>query len=241
MVAETVSAALKETANAVTPEPSSTPTLPPATETATPTTEGSASGSLLTKREDGSTLFSDQRAGYEVTVPTGWLPVRVNEQEYTDAWTLAETADPAIQDALKSIETEDPNRLRLFVVDTQDGHIQNGFVNTIKLVWDEQNDMSLADQTDIVGTAQALPTATPGLEVVTTELRTTPSGLPVGVITTRIPTVKSDGSVVVFLQEQVFVDVKQGTLTITLSTTEDFKDTIESVFDGMIAALRTLP
>jgi hypothetical protein len=241
MVAETVSAARKETASAVTPEPASTATLPPPTETAILITESSASGSLLSKADDGSTLFSDQRADYEVTVPTGWLPVRVNEQEYRDAWSLAETADPAVQAALKSIETEDPDHLRLFVLDTQDGHVQDGFVNTIKLVWDEQSDMSLADETDIVAAAQALPTSTPGLEVMTTELRTTPSGLPVGVITTRIPTVKSDGSVMVLLQEQVFVNLNQGILTITLSTTEDSNDEMQSVFDGMIATLRTLP
>jgi hypothetical protein len=56
-----------------------------------------------------------------------------------------------------------------------------------------------------------------------------------------MPTVKSDGSVMVLLQEQVFVDLNQGILTITLSTTEASKDAIESVFDGMIATLRTLP
>ncbi|MEW6402524.1 MAG: hypothetical protein AB1649_12045 [Chloroflexota bacterium] len=238
MVAETVAAARAETETAM-PVPTSTPTLPPPTEkpTTTPETEASASGSLLTKRDDGSTIFADQRPSYEVILPVGWLPVRVNEQEYEEAWTLAETTDPAIQAALQSIETEDPNQLRLFVLDTQDGHIQAGVVTTIRFEWDEQDDMSLADEVDLVALSEALPAESPGLEVLTTELRRTPSGLPIGVITSRTPTVTSDGNTLILYQEQVFVDLPQGTLTITLSTTEGFIDVAVPAFEGMIETL----
>lgn len=237
MIAQTVAAAQTATAGAMPPIPTSTPTLVPPAETATPTVEGSFSGSILTKRDDGTTLFSDQLASYGLIVPAGWLPVRIKAPEYAAAWTLAETSDPAIQSVLKSIETEDPNRLRLFVVDTQDGHVQGGVATTIKFQWDKERDVSLADEADLLAISDTLTTETPGLEVVTTELRRTSIGVPLGVITTRTPTVKGDGSVLVIFEEHVFADLPQGTLNIILSTTEDFKDTVLPAFDNMLETL----
>jgi hypothetical protein len=240
MVAETVAAANAGTAAAL--APASTPTAPPPTEqpTATTTTEAFSAGSLLTQRDDDTALFADQRASYEVIVPAEWLAVRVNEQEYLDAWNLAETTDPAVQSALRSIETEDPNRLRLLALDTQDGHVQGGVVTTIRFEWDDQDDMSLADEADLTAVAEALPVEFSGLEVLTSELRRTSSGLPIGVITARTPTVTSDGNVLVLFQEKVFVDLPQGTLIITLSTTEGFDDVAVPAFEGMIETLAVI-
>ena len=98
-------------------------------------------------------------------MPAGWLAVRVNEQEYFDAWTLAETSDPAIQSSLTSIQSQDPNQFRLFALDTQDGHLLGGFVTNINFIWNEQYDMSLEDETDLLAASAALREAIPGLEV----------------------------------------------------------------------------
>jgi len=239
MVAETVAAAHQETASAVPPIPTSTRTLRPPTQTATATVAGGASGSILTKHDDGSTLFEDQRAGYELVVPAGWLPVRVNEPEFLDARKLPETADPAIQNALASVATEDPDPFRLFVVDTQEGHIQYYLATTVKFLWDENDDMSLVDEADLVELAQIMPSDIPGLQVLTAELRDTSNGVRIGEITSLIPALAIDGSVFNILQKQVFVQMRQGTLVITLSTIEEFimKDAILDTFDAMIETL----
>ena len=112
--------------------PSSTPTSIP---TISPTAEIVPSGTTLTVQEDGSTLFVDERAGYAVTVPAGWLAVGVNKQEFLDAFTLP----PEMQTFLLSIQNKDPNTFRLFAVDTLNGHFQDGFFTNMNYIWDAQN------------------------------------------------------------------------------------------------------
>ncbi len=232
IVAETFSAAIQETANAALPLIESTPTLPPPAETPTP--EVSASGSMLTKHDDGTTFFVDQRAQYEVTVPSGWLALRVNEQEYLEAWTLAEASDPAIQRSLTAIQNQDPDQSRLFALDTQDGHIQGGFVTNVNFFWSEQDEISLDNDADLKETAALLPNAIPGLEVLTTELSQTASGIPIGIITSTWRAATADAVEVTIFQKQVYIKVSAGTLVITLSTTDELKDTVTPAFDGMM-------
>lgn len=236
MVAETVSAALAQTQQAV-----PTPTVPPTATlepTASPTPEADTSGSALTEMEDGSTLFSDFNAGYEVNVPAGWLAVRINQQEYLDAWLLSEFSNPAMQRSLSSIENLNPNELRLYAVDLQADHARTGFVTNINFIWYEQDDMSLDDDTDLLAVSAALPDALPGLEVLTTELSTNANGLPIGINTSRTPVTTLDNVSIVIFQKQVFIKVRAGTLTITLSTTEELRDTILPAFDAMIEFIK---
>jgi hypothetical protein len=235
MVAETVAAALEETASAVTPVP--TPTLVPPLPTETATLELPSTGSTLTQQDDGSTHFVDQRAGYELTVPAGWLAVRVNEQEYFDAWTLAEASDPAIQNSLTSIQSQDPNQFRLFALDTQDGHLLGGFVTNINFIWNDQYDMSLEDEKDLLSASSALPEAIPGLEVISTELNRTANGIPIGIITSKWPPQTMDGTEIVIFQKQVFMELGAGTLTITLTTTEGLWEMVSPSFDAMIETI----
>jgi hypothetical protein len=234
MVAETVSAALEETASAVTPVPTNTPVPPPPTET--PTAVPPSTGSSLFRQEDLTSRLVDERAGYELTVPAGWLAVRVNEQEYFDAWELAEAADPAIQNALREIESEDPNQFRLLALDTQDGHLQGGIVTNIRIVWNEQYEMSLENETDLLAASAVLQEGVPGIEVFV-ELTRTSAGVPIGRISSRWPPQIVDGVEIVAFQKQVYLDLKTGTLTITLSTTESLRDVVLPGFDAMIDAI----
>lgn len=234
MVAETVSAALEQTQQAIpTSIIAATPTSTPMP-TDSPTPETDSSGSALAKLEDGSTHFTDTLVGYEITVPTDWLAIRINQQEYLDAWLLPELSDPAMQRSLSSIENLDPNELRLFALDLQEGHAEIDFVTNINFFWNKSSDMSLENDEDLKTEAASLPEALPGLEVTASELSATSSGIPIGVITSKTPITTVDGVNVELFQKQVFVKAKVGVLIITLSTTEELKQTILPQFDAMI-------
>lgn len=235
MVAEKVSAALQETANASTVAPPATVTARPPAETSTP--EVIPLGSTLTKQEDGSILFVDDRAGYEVTVPAGWLAVRIDGREYLDAFTLAEAVDPAVQRSLLAVQNQDPNKFRLFAFDTQDGHIQSNFVTNINFLWDQQNGMSLADDTDLKEIAASLPSVIPGIKILTTEIIATAGGISIGSISSEWITQTTDNPSVPVYQKQVFLKAGTGTLAITFTTTGGLKDTILPAFDAMIETI----
>ena len=234
MVAETVSAAI-----ALTEQAFPTPTLVPtststSTPTLIPTPEIIPSGSTLTVQEDGSTLFVDERAGYEVTVPAGWLAVRVNQQEYRDALTLA----PDIQKSLSSIQNNDPNTFRLFAIDTQDGHIQNEFFTNINFIWDEQGALLLKNDDALKASAAQLAETTPGLEILSTKFSATSNNVLVGLIESKSAMKDSSDTDIVVFQKQAVFNAKTGIMVITLSTVEGLKETVFPAFDAMLETIK---
>ena len=236
MVAETVSAALEQTQQAVpspTLVPASTSTPRPRI-TPSPTPDADDSGSTLNKLEDGSAHFTDTRAGYEVTVSTGWLPVRINSPEYLEAWLLPELTNPSMQRSLSSIEKLNPDEIRLFILDTQEGHADIDFVTNISIYWNQVNEISLENDEDLKAQAATLPEALSGLEVTLTEISATASGVPIGVITSKTPITTLDGVSVEMFQKQVFIKINVGTLIVTLTSTEELKQTVLPQFDAMI-------
>ena len=236
MVAETVSAALEQTRQALpiaTIAPVSTST-PRTTATPSPTPDMDDSGSTINRFEDGTAQFIDTKAGYEISLPTGWLPIRINSQEYLDAWLLPELTNPAMQRSLSSIENMNPDELRLFVLDIQAGHAEIDFITNINFYWDETNDMSLETDEDLKAEVAALPKVLAGLEVTASELSATAGGIPIGVITSKTPITTLDGVNIELSQKMVFVKTNIGILTITLSTIEELKQAVLPQFDAII-------
>lgn len=236
MVAETVTNALALTQQAIptpTIAPASTSTPHPTT-TPSPTPDVDDSGSTINRFEDGTAQFIDTKAGYQVSLLTGWLPVRINSQEYLDAWLLPELSNPAMQRSLSSIENMNPDEVRLFVLDIQEGHTEIDFVTNINFYWDQMHEMSLENDVDLKAAALDLPDALAGLEVITTEVSTTASGIPIGVITAKTPITTLNGVNVEVFQKQVYIKARVGVLIITLSTTEELKQAVLPQFDAMI-------
>lgn len=232
MVAETVSAALELTRQAV---PTSTlPPTPTPEPTITSTPQVDSAGSALTKNDDGSVTFIDLKGNYQIIISSDWLAVRINEQEFLDAWLLPIATDPAFQRALGNAQNQDAARFRLFAFDASEEHIDGGFVTNINFLWDDQEEISLEDSDGLTQVADTLPDSLPGIEVLSIQINTLEDATPIGVITSRLPATTLDGVEVVIAQKQIFFDLPVGTLFVTLSTTETWQETIEPSFDAMI-------
>ena len=235
MVAETVSAAIELTQQAVPteiPPPTATPE-----PTATPTTEASGAGSILAVQDDGSTLFTDENAGYRITIPAGWLAVRVNEKEYFDALLLPQAADEHIQAALQSIQNQDPKTFRLLVVDILDGHVQNDIVTNVNFIWEPQKTFSLDDDEDLEALADELPSTVDGLTVKSTGFVILPSGVMHGEVQSEIGRKNALGEEVLLYQKMTIFNLKTGTLVVTFTTDAWFSETTLPIFNGMLETL----
>jgi hypothetical protein len=229
MVAETVAAAVALTEQAV-PTATIAPTeTVESTPTVTPTAEIVPSGSTLTVNEDGSTIFVDERAGFEVTIPTGWLAVRIQQQEYRDALSLT----PDIQKALTDIQNNDPNTFRLFALDTQDGHFLNSSFPNVNFVWDEFDVVLVENKDALDARANLLATTVQGLEVLSTEFSKTSNNVLIGLIES-----KSTVDGVVIFQKQAIFNAKAGTMTLTISTVEELKDETFSAFNSILETIK---
>ena len=243
-VARTVSAAIAQTERA---QPTATATFPatptptptPAS-TETPTPQADPSQSTLTSQEDLSTLFADEHAGYEITIPAEWLSVRVDGQEYLDAFSMEEAANANIQQSLLSIQNEDPNIFRLLALDTQAAHIQNEFVTDMRFVLDETNNIDLTSDADLQAIAEKVPaSAAPfRFEVTSVEIITSPSGVQFGVIEAESSFTSPTGTDVPIYQKQVFFNGKSGTQSITFTTLVDLKETLLPAIDAMLETIK---
>ena len=268
MVAETVSVARVQTEQAApspiststsiptstpastvtsTPIPASTETTqitpqstPQSTSTSQATQTANPSQSTLTKQTNGSMLFVDDRAGYAVNLPTGWLAVRVNGQEYQPSLSLGETSNANIQQSLLGIKGEDPNVFRLLSIDTQAAHIQNDFVSEIRFVLDEKKSIALSTDADLQTVAQKIPTSATvfRFEVTSVKIITSVGGTKFGVIEAKSSFTNATGAEVIIYQKQVFFKVKTGTQMITFTTLADLKDTLLPFFDSMLETVK---
>ena len=253
MIAGTVSAAIAQTEQAqptsttstpiptstTTPTSASTPTTTPApTETSTAT--ASPSQSTLTKQEDGSTLFADNHADYNIKLPSGWLVVRINEKEYRDAFSLGEAANTNIQQTLLGVQKEDPNVLRLLAIDTQAGHIQNDFVTDIRFILDESKNISLSSDSDLQAIAKQIPISATvfRFEVTSVKIITSANGTQFGVIEAKSSFTSATGADVTIYQKQVFFNVKEGMQSIIFTTVDGLKETLLPGFDAMLETIK---
>jgi hypothetical protein len=227
IVAETVSAAILQTEQALTPTPVPTATLPV-----------TVSHSLLVIQQDSSTLYVDQRAGYQITIPFGWLAVRVNEPEYRDSFSLAVAANQYVQASLQSIQGRDPDTFRLFAFDVREDHVQKQFVTNLNFVWDPQSSISLDTDEQLKAGAAQSAQSLPGLEVLSTAISSTSSGIPVGLIESKLPTQNASGADILIFQKQVIFNAKTGLVVITLSTGEGLKDSIFPEVDAMLETIQ---
>jgi hypothetical protein len=196
--------------------------------------------SKLTRQGDGSMLFADERGGYEVKVPAGWLAVRVNEQEYLLAFSLPETANTHVQQSLLSVQNEDPNVFRLLALDTQAGHIQNEFVTDMRFVLDEKKNISLNSDADLQAIASKISASAEvfRFEVTSVKVVTSVSGKQFGVIEAKSSFANAAGAEVTIYQKQVFFNVNAGTQSIIFTTVTDLKNTLLPVFDAMLETIK---
>lgn len=234
MVALTVSAALEMTQQAVpTPTPAPTRTAEP---TPTSTLQADSSGSSLTKNDDGSSTFIDELGKYQITVPQELLALRINQQEFLDAWLLPEASNPAVQNQLNLIQKQDPNRFRLFAFDFNEEHIQSGFVTNINFLWDDATNLSTEEQ--LLQATNEYLQAFPGAEIIETKSVALQNETLVGLVKFKNPVTTLEGAEINVIQKQAFLLLPQGILVITLSTAESQIEFVEPLFDAMLETFR---
>ena len=212
-----------EAANPVT----ATPSMPP-TETRTPTPTISLSGTLLVVNSDQSTLFTDYRAGVQLVIPAGWMPFRLNEKEYYDAFTSEVVLEnPPLNDRLIQVQNADPDTFRLDSFDIREGHIVGGLISDISVSFYANDMRSLEQWAGVEGKRKSpfdnylfLNRGYPTLENGTRVL-----------ILDRTWTFDQSNKV---LHRSVFFSIPTGTLVLDLQTNNGFKDTVLPEFEQVV-------
>jgi hypothetical protein len=231
-IALTAQAAVAQTFAATTPT-SVPPTKILGTPTATliPPTRISPpdEGTYLSEQDDGSTLFFDQIAGYNLSIPAGWTPVRVNGPEYSEALISAASASAEFQAALKNTQDQNGDVFRLFIFNMKEDYTASQFILNINIVWDQQDGSSL-DETMRKIESQ-YPKIFSGIQILPSRIFTTGRNIPCGLIESTWLAKNSTGGELSIYQKQAVFKLRVGTLVITLSAPSEIKDSVTRDFD----------
>jgi len=211
----------------------SMPTILP-TETPAPTAVVSAQGTSLETKGDGNILFTDHKAGIQVTIPSGWLAMRVNEKEYYDAFALDVTlANPPINDRLTQIQKNNLDFFRLDAIDIRPGHIVNGLISDISVIF-EEDDIHTLEEWEELERERVSPFT--GYKFLSSEYQQTANGMRVLVIEQSWDW--ATGGTLYY--RRVFFSLLSGTVVLDLQTHLDFKDTVLPDFEQVLNSLTVL-
>lgn len=229
-IAGTAQVAAQQTEQAATP--TSVPTSIPATVTLMPQISP-VTGTSLVVNEDQSTLFTDHKAGIQLTIPSGWLAVRVNEDEYYKAFALdAVLASPDITDSLTKLANENSDFLRLDAIDIRPGHVYGGAISGVSVIF-EQDDFRTLEQW---ATAEKKRVSiSKGYKFLSSKIQQTANGTNVLVIEATWDCNCAAAGKVDYTG--VFFSLPTGTVVLDFYTHLDFKETVFPDFEKVVNSL----
>lgn len=205
------------------------------TATLTPTPRVSLNGTSLVKREDQSAIFIDHKARIQVTIPAGWMPVRVNEDEYYKAFALDIVLEnPAISDMLTILQDVDVNYHRLNAMDVRPGHIPDGILTNFDILFQEGDTRTL-EKWQQAESSRKLPYA--GYKFISSSFPTLANGTRVLVIEASW---EASGDKGMMYYRGVFFSLPTGTVILDLTTNNNFKDTILPDFEQVLNSITML-
>ena len=217
-------------------EQSYTPT-PIPTETLIPTPVISSYGTSLTKRDDGSALFTDHRAGIQILFPANWLAMRVGEPEYYQAWEKEGAQNPNLLDAITSIQNLDLNTFRITAYDIHPEHVLYDNIPKINIVFLQGDSRTLKKvdydertRTSILKDYKSLPS----------EFKKTSTDLEILIISHQWQSTATANQPYIGYYKGIVFKVPDGTMFIDLFIPLDQKEPLELELDQIVDSVTLL-
>ena len=188
----------------------------------------------LVSLDDQSTLFIDQKADVQLTIPPGWLAVRPNEDEYYKAFALDKVlSSPAINDRLTKLASANTDYFRLDAIDIRPDHIVDGIISVISVNFQPDDFRSLEEWAKSESTKKS-PFKEYGF--ISSAIQKTADGTHILVVQERW---KGSANGTLYHRE-IFFSLASGTLMIDLQTNRNLKDTMLPEFEQVINSLSLL-
>ena len=229
-VAGTAQAAATQTAQAspitATEAPVTTETPPPA---------APATGKLKREQSDGTTLFTDYDSGYQITFPQGWTVIIPEKDDISKALNDLPEQGQNISNLIESAKKADTNNMiRVFGFNLK---AQQGvYTPNVNISYDTNPLLKTTPLKDVLDATVAYYPSM-GIQVISSEIVQTSSGMETGVIQTEWSMNVANNQQVNLHQKQVFFKSGDGVAIVTFSTvknatvdlTDDVNKLIESI------------
>jgi hypothetical protein len=209
--------------------PSMTPS-PLPTVTLTPTPEISLEKTSLVTQSDQSTVFTDYKAGIQITFPAIWMPLRVGEKEYYKAWESDFVKNnQMVLDQLGYLQTADVAKIRLHAFDTRPGYIFNERHSEIGVVYEGGDLRTLEEWLK----AEKDKSQYADHDLISTTFRDLPNGIHALMLEHRIGGAEGRST----YYREVFFNVPSGTVFIDSYSDFEFRDAVIADFDLVVDSI----
>jgi hypothetical protein len=230
----TIDSSARETALAGTALAFGTATPSPTpTETPVPTAVVSSQGTSLVIGEDQTTLFTDHKAGIQLTFPAGWLALRVGEPEFYGAWENEITKSPVFVNVFAAMQDSDLAQFRVSVIDIREQVTYENF-SKMEVVFAPDDKRGLNE----VRVVQAKKfSILKDYKLLSSTLTKTPDGLDTAIIEFQWESISPENVTIMGYHKEMIIKVPTGTVSIQLFTGLDQKDILLPVFDQVLGSL----
>jgi hypothetical protein len=230
----TIDSSARETALAGTALAFGTATPSPTpTETPVPTAVVSSQGTSLVIGEDQTTLFTDHKAGIQLTFPAGWLALRVGEPEFYGAWEKEITKSSVFVNVFAAMQDSDPAQFRVSVIDIREQVTYKNF-SKMEVVFAPDDKRGLNE----VRVVQAKKfSILKDYKLLSSTLTKTPDGLDTAIIEFQWESISPENVTIMGYHKEMIIKVPTGTVSIQLFTGLDQKDILLPVFDQVLGSL----
>jgi hypothetical protein len=209
----------------------------------TPTPPLPAGGTENVKQPDGTTRYSDYDAGFEITLPKGWIGVRPGNQEFNDVLGNEAANNQALKDQMTlDQQGYEPVKDRYYFYATKPDVVENDLLSYAKLAW-SPSDPQLVDQNALGELVQGLEMAPemPGLRVVSSNIVMNGNNVPVIVIGANWTyEIESGGLVPLYINVLFFKPTENSTVRIVMITDKDHRNVIGPDVDAMVRSIKLL-
>jgi hypothetical protein len=227
----TATPSLTPTPTPLPPTPTIAPTATPAPAQAVSATPGG--GSLVTAQNaDGSLLVVDGEIGYQLIVPAGWELVDLSGATEGEMLEMAATEYPERGDLIVAY-TNSGLDTRLSAYGESPNPAVSDYPPAIIVAVDTRY-AALPLGVTVQLAAQVLPTMIQGAEVLSSETTQAASGLPIGIIETRLPLTDEDGQAIDVYQRSVLFKSGPYLVVVYLAADEQLREEVQPVFTQII-------
>lgn len=226
----------------VTPTPTVTPSptvTPIATATVTPPPTSIPGDVSLEVQADGSTFFTDTKAGFSLLITSTWVCIPANVDDLTPYVEQASENNPQFSQAFSMLQNVDPNILRIMAMDTNMDHYKDNYVPNFSVIALKDPlgaKMPLKNTVQMMG--DSIKSQFPGIGLLNSGIEQVSSDFSYGYNEWKTPMTTQDGAVVKVFQKQVFFSIQDYFVVMTLSAHSDRYDEVLLDFNTIMETIQ---
>ncbi len=208
------------------------------TPTYTPTSTPLPTGKSKEEQSDGTTLFTDYDGGYQITFPQGWTVIIPEKDDINKLLSGIPEQEENVSNLIETAKSADVNKLiRVFSFNFKAQ--QGAYTPNVNISYNTNAILAATSLKDLIN-AMVGYYPSMGVEVVSSEIKQTSSGMEIGIIEAAWAMKASNNQKINLAQKQIFFKSRDGVAIVTFSTVKNATVDLSNDVNKLIESIQLL-